>query len=109
MDKKKKGKALSERLSKSGAVRASRLQCGHELLVHRFNDLVARERRQDDITLCGDVHDGLRDGDLAITQLAQELLALLFGSVPYQQRGLIFNVGRAMLGEVACHLIAHGA
>jgi len=86
-----------------------RLQCGRELLVDRSDDVVAGERDQDDVTPRRDVHDALRDGDLAVAELVQELLALLFGSVPDQQRGLLLEVGRAMAGEVAGHEIAHRA
>lgn len=90
-------------------MRAPRLQRSREFLVHRSDDIVAGERKDDDVTLCGDVHDGLRDSDLAIAELAQELLALLFGSVPDQQRGLLLEVGPAMVGEVASHEITHRA
>ena len=93
-------------------VRAPRLQRSREFLVHRSDDIVAGERKHDDVALCRDVHDGLRDSDLAIAELVQKLLALLFGSVPDQQRRLLLlliEVGPAMVGEVAGHEITHRA
>lgn len=107
MDSKKLERTLVKK--SGGRVRAPRLQRSREFLVHRPDDIVAGERKHDDVTLCRNVHDGLRDGDLAIAELAQKLLAFIFGSVPDQQRGLLLEVGLAIVGEVAGHEITHRA
>src|SRR6266852_7736270 len=83
------------------------LQCGCDILVDRFDDIVARQRDKDDVTRLREVHDGLGDSDLALAQFMQELLALLVGSIPDEQRGLAFEVVRAVVGEIARDEIAH--
>ena len=71
--------------------------------------MVARDGNKDDVAGLCQLHDVLRDGDLAFAQFTQKLLALLLGSIPDEQRRLIVEVGRAMVGEIAGHEMAHSA
>ena len=90
--------------------RGLRLQRSCDLPVYRLDDLVARKRNDDDVAGRRDVHDALRDRDLALAQLVQEPLALLLGSVPDEQwRLLLVEVRRAVVGQVARNEIAHRA
>jgi len=89
--------------------RRLRLQCSCDILVDRFDDIIARQRNKDDVTGLREVHDGLGDSDLALAQFMQELLTLLIGSIPDEQRGLLVEVVRAVVGEIAGDKIAHRA
>ena len=85
------------------------LQRSCDFLVDRFDDIVARERNKDDVTRLCELHDGLGDSDLALAQFMQELLTLVLGSIPDEQRRLLVEVVRAVVGEVAGDEIAHRA
>lgn len=85
------------------------LQRSCDILVDRFDDIIVRQRNEDDVTGLRDVHDGLGDSDLVLAQFMQELLTLVLGSIPDEQRRLAFEVVRAVVGEIAGDEIAHRA
>ena len=85
------------------------LKRSSNLFVHGLDDFVAGKRRKDDVALGRDVHDGIGDRDLVPPQFLQQPLALLFRSVPDEKRGLLLEVGRAVVGEIARHEVTHRA
>ena len=85
------------------------LQRSRDIIIDRFDDIVARQRNEDDVTGRRNFLDGLGDSDLVLAQLMLELLTLVLGSIPDEQRSLALEVVCAVVGQIAGDEIAHCA
>jgi hypothetical protein len=83
------------------------LQRSCDILVDRFDDIIARQRSEDDVTGLREVNGGLGDSDFVLAQFMLELLTLILGPSPDEQRRLVFEVVRAVVGEIAGDEMAH--